>query len=270
MTNLHGYHLQHAQLSTVQQNKKDAIYAGLQSVLSADQAVEVLAKWSNYFDGTGSIFSGLNSFSRDVCLDYGIADQQRELLRALRASLLAMEQAAMLKSGSVSQLAVRSVGAEFSTADTETAKPATTAIIKPVASSRATTNTHATTVPIANSAEYLTFQSLLLEILALLAKHEKDHDKNIDAQLQQFLVELVDSMPWSDSQQQQLLALIKTGNTSLVRSYLPDQLKAFLKHLRSWIEGEIGTAAAGKLINQAITSIQSLPVNAKYSAKKLI
>jgi hypothetical protein len=114
--------------------------------------------------------------------------------------------------------------------------------------------------------EFLTFKSLLLKILDSIKKYEND----TSSKLHLYLIELIHSMPWSESQQNQLLTLIKTGETIQVRTYKPDQLKTFLKHLRNWIEDEVGIPAASKIINEAIETIQLLPVGRSYSARKFI
>jgi hypothetical protein len=77
-----------SQLTYTQNSKQNAIYLGLQSVLTEAEANEVIVKWSAYFNETGSIFNGLNSFAKEVCQSYGIADQQRDLLRSLHRALL--------------------------------------------------------------------------------------------------------------------------------------------------------------------------------------
>ena len=69
-------------------SKQNSIFIGLLSVLTEREANEVMENWSTYFNETGSIFNGLNSFAKEVCQNYGVVDQQRDLLRALHRALL--------------------------------------------------------------------------------------------------------------------------------------------------------------------------------------
>jgi hypothetical protein len=239
-----------AQLTTVQISKQNSIYLGLQSVLTEVEANEVIEKWSTYLNGTGSIFNGLNSFAKEVCQNYGIPDQQRDLLRALHRALLHGDNN------------VNAQGLKDDTRNKQPIEPAT----EPM---RELDNSDYIALPnnqTITSPEFLTFQSLILNILNLLEEFEH----GINQKFNPFLIELIQSMPWSEGQQSQLLSLITTGNTVQLRTYKPDQLKSFLKHLRSWVEAEIGITDAALVINKAIDAVKSQPENLNYNVKKFI
>jgi len=77
-------------------------------------------------------------------------------------------------------------------------------------------------------------------------------------------------MPWSEAQQQQLLSLLVNGTSVQIRTYRADQLKAFLKHFRSWLSDELGAAVASNLIKQALNETESTAFGKKYSASNFI
>lgn len=245
---------QNSQLTAIQNSKQNSIYLGLQSVLTEAEASEVIEKWSSYFNGTGSIFNGLNSFAKEVCQSYGIADQQRDLLRALHRALLHGDNdvnAKGFKDSTRNKPAIEPAIESASESSTELDNSNYTALFSHIA---------------INSPEFLTFQSLLLKILDLLENFEK----GISQKLNPFLIELTHSMPWSEGQQSQLLSLINTGKTIQLRSYMPDQLKSFLKHLRAWVEAEIGSTEAAKVINEAVEAVKGQPENINYNVKKFL
>jgi len=245
---------QNVESTTTQNPKQNSIYLGLQSVLTEQEANEVIEKWSTYFKGTGSIFNGLNSFAKEVCQNYGIADQQRDLLRALHRALLHGDNNVSTK------------GLKDSTRNKPSIEPA---IESATESSTELDNSDYTALfshQAINTPEFLTFQSLFLKMLDLLEKFEN----GISQKLNPFLIELIHSMPWSEGQQNQLLSLINTGKTIQLRTYMPDQLKSFLKHLRSWVEAEIGSTEAAKVINEAIEAVKSQPENLNYNVKKFL
>jgi hypothetical protein len=227
-------------------SKQNSIFIGLLSVLTEAEANEVMEKWSTYFNETGSIFNGLNSFAKEVCLNYGIADQQRDLLRALHRALLQTgndSNSNGLKENSVQKPSIE-------------------------ATTELDSNEYLTSFPeeAITSPEFLTFQSLFIRILDLLEQSEYD----FNGKLNSFLTELTYSMPWSECQQNQLISLINTGETIQLRTYLPDQLKSFLKHFYSWLEDEIGRTNTTHVKSNAIEFVKNQPENLNYNVKKLL
>ncbi len=245
---------QNSQLGTTQNSKQNSIYLGLQSVLTEKEANEVIEKWSTYFKGTGSVFNGLNSFAKEVCQSYGIADQQRDLLRALHRALLKGD--SDLASNEVKVSPRNKLPIELTS---ESANELSSEIDNSEFTARFTNQA-------INSPEFLTFQSLFLKILDLLEKFENE----LSHKLNPFLIELIHSMPWSEGQQNQVLSLINTGKTIQLRNYKPDQLKSFLKHLRSWVEAEIGSTEAAQVMSTAIEAMNNQPENLNYNVKKFL
>lgn len=196
---------QNSESNIIKNSKQNSVYLGLQSVLTEQEANEVIDKWSTYFEGTDSVFNGLNNFAKEVCQTYGIAAQQRDLLRALHRALLIADSDSSVKvvkdtqdNNLALQPAVRSAPV--------------TAIEAELATSRDIDNSEYTaliTNQVINTPEFLTFQSLFIKTLALLEKFETDFNKKLNP----FLTELTHSMPWSEGQQNQLLSLINTGKT---------------------------------------------------------
>lgn len=235
-----------SQSTPAQKSKQNSIYIGLQSVLTEVEAIEVIEKWSTYFNETGSVFNGLNSFVKEVCQSYGIANQQRNLLRALHRALLNSE-----NDTSMNEVKGNVPG-------------------KPPIELTNTLDKSDMPTPIIdqaiNTPDFQTFQSLILNILGLL----KESEGQISPKLNSFSIELIQSMPWSEGQQNQLLSLISTGKTIQLRTYMPDQLKTFLNHFRSWLEDEIGNVQAAWVINQAVASVKTRPENITYSVEKFL
>jgi hypothetical protein len=224
-------------LSTAQQIQRKAFYTGLTSILTDEQANEALEQWSAFINETGSAYNGLNSFARDVCKNYDKGDQHRDLVRALNRALIYKDKVLP------TTLEIKKT------------------VIKPV-------------LPIAepnldlvlmeqpvSTPDFQTFEYLFTQILKLV----KAYSTETSAALLPFLNELIQSMPWSETQQQQILILIDSGTTIQMRAYRPDQLKTFLKHIRSWLVGEIGKQEAETLLNQAINETEQQSVSTKYS-----
>jgi hypothetical protein len=227
-------------------SKQNSIFIGLLSVLTEIEANEVMENWSTYFNETGSIFNGLNSFAKEICQNYGVVDQQRDLLRALHRTLLHTGNEPDingLKENLQSKSYIESTkdldDNDYSTLFTE---------------------------QVISSPEFLTFQSLFLNILDLLEQSEND----FNGKLNSFLTELTYSMPWSEGQQNQLISLINTGKTIQLRTYLPDQLKSFLKHFYSWLDDEIGSINATQVKSKAVELVKNQPKNLNYNVKKFL
>lgn len=228
------------------QKNKQAIYLGLISILSEQQAKEVLADWASYFSDKRSVFNGLNSFAREICQRFDKNDQQRQLVRELNRALLNKDnnQFQHLVKDELKRKTELNAGTDLNESEAFSSY---------------------VDVPI-STPDFQTFQILLLEILDLV---EMRHSAT-SAALRPFLNELIQSMPWSDGQQQQLIQLISTGATTQIRSYKTDQLKSFLKHIRRWIKDEIGEIEAEDLINEAIAEVHSMPAEASYAAKNFL
>lgn len=235
-----------------QQAQRQAIYAGLKSILTEAEANTALEKWSSYFNETGSVFNGLNNFAREICISFDKNDRQRELVRALNRALIIQDKPE----------------AAISTALDENKKTLKTAIISSVATAELSENSAPTThidLPI-NTPDFSTFKILFIHIINLIEKN----NEQAGVAFKPFLAELIESMPWSEAQQMQMTVLVDSGSTVQVRSYRPDQLKAFLSHIRTWMADEMGIADAIRIFNQAVKNTEKMPVAVDYSAKNFV
>ncbi len=218
------------------QRQRQAVYTGLISVLTADQANAALESWSIYFGETGSVFNGLNAFARDVCASFDKTGQQRDLVKALNRALLSMD------SGDRAP---------------PISKPAAVAAT-PLATGKAAGSTL--------TPELQTFHYLMAELLQQLEKSRS----GLKPQALDFLNEVILSMPWSEAQQQQMASLLATGSTVQTRGYRNDQLQALLKHFRSWMSDEVGAKAAEQLVQQALQHTEASVVSSKYAPGSFI
>ena len=225
-----------------QEAQRKAIYAGLTSILTEVEANEALEKWASYFSETGSVFNGLNNFARDICIRFDKNDQQRELVRALNRALIIRD--SIIKDKPVNSKAARPTSAEL--AETEE--------ISSYVDQRISTP------------DFQTFQCLLSNIINMIEKLNSP----ASVALKPFLSELIESMPWSEAQQQQMMILVDTGSTNQVRSYRPDQLKTFLSHMRTWMTDELGSADAIRILKQAVKNTEKMPAATDYSPKNFV
>ncbi|MBA3695303.1 MAG: hypothetical protein H0W85_00685 [Methylotenera sp.] len=222
-------------LSSSQQIQRKAFYTGLISILTEEQANEALVKWATFINETGSAFNGLNSFARDVCKNYHKDNQQRDLVRALNRALFYKDKTAANKD---------EVKTPVIAMDPTLDADQSILMDQPI-----------------STTDFQTFEYLFVKILKLV----KAHSNETSMALHPFLNELIQSMPWSETQQQQITILIDSGTTTQMRAYRPDQLKTFLKHLRSWLVDEIGKQEAEALLIQAIKETEQQSVSVKYS-----
>jgi len=229
-------------LSPETQRQRRAIHLGLTSILSQDEANAALESWSIYFSETGSVFSGLNAFARDICDSFGKTGQHRELVKALNRALLNKE-------NTPPKAAAKAVDPGRTVEEQE----------RPAAESASTDQTISTP-------DFQTFQYFLLNLLRLVEGNRDD----LRFSAHRFLEEVIEHMPWSEAQQQQLLSLLIHGKAAQTRTYRPDQLKAFLKHFRSWMNDELGTAVADNLFNQALMETEGTAFGTQYSPQNFI
>lgn len=225
-----------------QETQRKAIYAGLTSILTETEANEALEKWVSYFSETGSVFNGLNNFARDICIRFDKNDQQRELVRALNRALIVRD--TIIKDRPVISKDAAPASAELD--DTEE--------ISSYIDQRISTP------------DFQTFQCLLMNIISMIEKLNSP----ASIALKPFLSELIESMPWSEAQQQQMMMLVDTGNTNQVRSYRPDQLKTFLNHMRTWMTDELGSADEIRILKQAVKDTEKMPAATDYSPKNFV
>lgn len=226
-----------ATLSASQQIQRQAFFNGLTSILTEEQANDALNKWSAYITETGSAYNGLNNFAKEVCKNYAKDDQHRDLVRALNRALFNKNRMAVDTKEDLKKPVVTAVEAE-------TGIEPSLLIDQPV-----------------STPDFQAFEYMLMKIMHLVSASTS----NASMTLKPFLNELVESMPWSETQQQQILILIDSGVTTQMRAYRPDQLKTFMKHLHLWLAGEMGRNEAEAIWIEAIKATEAQE-NIKYPA----
>ena len=224
-----------------QEAQRKAIYAGLTSILTEVEANEALERWASYFSETGSVFNGLNNFARDICIRFDKNDQQRELVRALNRALIIRD--SIIKDKPVNSKDAAPTSAEL----------AVTEEISSYVDQRI------------NTPDFQTFKYLFSNIINMIEKINSP----ANVALKPFLSELIESMTWSEAQQQMMI-MVDTGSTNQVRSYRPDQLKTFLSHMRTWMTDELGSADAIRILKQAVKNTEKMPAATDYSPKNFV
>jgi len=238
--------------NTANQIQLQAIYEGLISVFPEEEAKIALEKWTAYFSNTNSVFKGLNNFAKEVCISFDKNDQQRDLVRALNRALI-------FKGNSVSS--------KENTSDTSNQSLASsTSDTQHIAELNHSEVVESFVNQQISTPEFQTFQVFFLYIIDLV---EKKH-VHAGTPLRHFLRELIENMPWSEAQQEQLLTLLDTGSTNQVRKYKPDQLKSFIAHVHAWMADEVGASDAIRILSQAVKATEKMTVGIEYSPKNFV
>lgn len=224
--------------------QKRAIHHALCSVLSAAEADSALITWEKHSAVSGSAFSGLNLFTREVCETYGKTGRQRELTQAISRALVSKDGVLQQHESDVASAS-------------ETAADAITEIsLEPV--------TEGDVEQAVNTAEFQSFQPLLLALLADIDQHQVE----VGRSCRTFLVEVINNLPWSPAQQEQLIRLLYTGSTVQKRHYRPGQLKTLMHHLTVWMREKLSKDVSLLMVNRAISAISKTEAGRNYSPKK--
>lgn len=221
--------------------QRRAVHHGLCSVLSEDEAINVLNQWVSHIGQSGSVFNGLNVFVRNVCTQLGKTELQRELLQSINRALMAKEdelRAAPELNGS-KPAAVKTQARQADAVAAASDKPNDTP-------------------------EFASFQALLL---ALLEQVDQLSD-SMGLDLRVFVQQVVENLPWSEAQQQQMLRLVDSGHTIQTRAYRPGQLKALMGHIRVWLVDNLGETASGRTLELALAKVERMPSNKAYPGKQ--
>lgn len=225
--------------------QRRAVHHGLCSVLSEDEAINVLNQWVSHIGQSGSVFNGLNVFVRNVCTQLGKTELQRELLQSINRALMAKEDEL--------RAAPELNGSKPATLRSQTKPQAGQAVAAPVASDKPN-----------DTAEFVSFQALLL---ALLEQVDQLSD-SMGLDLRVFVQQVVENLPWSEAQQLQMLKLIESGHTIQTRAYRPGQLKALMGHIRVWLVDNLGETASGRTLELALAKVERAPSNKAYPSKQ--
>ena len=226
--------------------QRRAVHHGLCAVLSEDEAITVLDQWVSHIRSSGSVFNGLNVFVRNVCTQLGKRELQREMLQSINRALMAREEelrAAPALAGIQSEM------------ETPAGKPASG---KPTAGE--------TTSPAGETAEFNSFQALLRALMSQVT----GQSDSMALDLQVFIQQVVENLPWSEAQQTQMLQFIETGRALQTRAYRPGQLKALLGHIRMWLMDNLGETATDRLLEMALAEASQDDRDKAYPCKQFL
>lgn len=244
-----------SQLTSEQQSQRAAVYSGLLSIFSQQEADIALEKWSAHFTEAGSVFNGINSFARDVCTMLNHAGQHRELVKAINLALMNKNQQNNV-----------SPALKLADAREQTIAKASVKTIDVVLDNAVITSDHSSFAEVISTPDFQTFQLFLPHFIQLLS----EQNTRLSIKVRPFLIELTTSMPWAEMQQQQVIDLMTLGKAEQTRTYRADQLKVFVKHLRLWLEDELGAYETDNLFNQTVIEIDATDIGSRYSARHFI
>lgn len=224
--------------------QKRAIHHALCGILAESDAAHALHAWVKKFSAGGSVFGGLNQFAREVCETYGHPGRHHELVRAMNRALV----------GNVNDLLP--LPDQQPEPVKAKAKVREEAIIKPSEEALPPSSTR--------TPEFDCFKTLLPALLSAIAQHSPHLVDGSRA----FLAEVVDNLPWSPAQQQQVLDLLGKGETEQTRPYRPGQLKTVLSHLTVWLQEKSDRETMILIVRQAIKETGKTLAGAAYSPKE--
>ena len=222
--------------------QKRAIHHALCGILAESDAANALHAWVKKFSTSGSVFGGLNQFAREVCETYGHPRRHHELVRAMNRALV----------GNVNEL--RPLPDQQP--EPVKVKVREEAIIKPAVESAEPS--------LFRTPEFDCFKALLPTLMAAIEQHTP---QLVDGS-REFLTEVVDNLPWSPAQQQQVLDLLNNGDADQIRPYRPGQLKTLLSHLTVWLQEKSDRETMILIVRQAIKESGKTLAGAAYSPKE--
>jgi hypothetical protein len=228
--------------------QRRAVYHGLCTVLTEPEAAAALVVWTEHFSDPDSAFSGLNSFVRDVSSSFNKAESQRELLHAISRALVTKQEelrpAPSLDGQQVAPAMVQEL----------VSPPVMTAPVMPATGN--SENVNATPE----------FQSFCVLLLALLEQADQQH-ASFSQQFRIYIKEVVNDLPWSEAQQEQLIKFIDAGETQQTRIYRDGQLKTLFGHLKVWMEEKLERKTSASMIERAMTDAGKTEAGRQYSPK---
>lgn len=225
------------------QRQKRAIHHALCTVLTEQEADSAVDSWIQNFADSASVFSGLNLFAREVCETYGKGNRQRELVQAMSRALISKDHG---KEPERATIVVAPEPAPVKAAAIEEPSPETSS------------------EPEISTPEFATFQPLLVGLLDGM----KQHDAELGWSCREFLQGVIDNLPWSPAQQEQVIKLIDTGATIQTRPYRAGQLKTLVDHLTIWMKETLGNDTAARIVKQAISVAAKTDAGVAYSPRE--
>ena len=111
------------------------------------------------------------------------------------------------------------------------------------------------------------FTSFRLLLQACLRKID-ERDATLGRQCREFLLNVVDNLPWSPEQQKQVVNLINRGVSRQVRPYRSGQLKTFMHHLTLWMRDMLGEGVSREYSLHAIALVEKVEAGVDYSPRE--
>ncbi len=210
----------------VSQRYKIAVFRALCTVLNEEDAKTAAENWVQNYGKGGSVFNGLNLYVRTTCQTYDKVGSQRELIQEISRALLSRDAAHVPRANP---------------------EPILTRMDADMMSVSSLSGSEIKTV------EFAGFQVLLLSLLAEL----KLNDVALEKACRKFLLDVVQNLPWSETQQNQVVTLIDTGSAIQTRSYRSGQLKNLIQYLTAWISENLGQSVATKIVERALINASS-------------
>jgi hypothetical protein len=115
--------------------------------------------------------------------------------------------------------------------------------------------------PEISTPEFASFKSLLLALLHKIS----ERDAKLGSSCCEFLLTVVDNLPWSPAQQGQVINLLNSGTTRQIRPYRAGQLNALMRHLVVWMKDMLGDETAEILFRHAIMAVEKSDAGRAYS-----
>jgi hypothetical protein len=225
---------------------EQAIYNCLTQLFSEEEASIALKSWAHHTSGASSAFNGVNLFAREICNSLNQPEKHRELAKSLNRALIIQYSPSAVNKSPLHDFV----------------EPKVSILSK----AKKTNNIVSTTEPPQGNNSFLIFQLTIIEIirqLTLLGGSTK-------SEAVAFLNEITETMPWSEIQQEQILALINNCELQPLRTYKHDQLQNFIKYLKAWISDKLGANSANQLFNQVIEHVAEREETNDFSLKNFL
>ena len=228
--------------------QRRAVYHGLCTVLTEPEAAAALVVWTEHFSDPDSAFSGLNSFVRDVSSSFNKVESQRELLHAISRALVTRQE-------------------DLRPAPSLDGQPAAPVMVK---ESVLSPTVPESAQPAADNKDNVNetpeFQSFCVLLLALLDQAGQQQAP-FSEQFRTYIKDVVNDLPWSEAQQEQLIKLVDEGRTQQTRAYRDGQLSALFGHIKVWMEEKLERKTSAAMIERAMTDAGKTEAGRQYSPK---
>ena len=114
------------------------------------------------------------------------------------------------------------------------------------------------------TSEFECFKTLLPALMTAIEQHKPE----LVIASRNFLKEVVDNLPWSPAQQQQVVDLLDKGDAEQMRPYRAGQLKTLMSHMTVWLQEKLDKETAILIVRQAIKESSKTLAGTTYSPKE--